>query len=90
MNSKAFRLALMNKTLSNHGWMHRENTVEEIAKFNREYVQIVRQFKQHLPVRRCWIPQGEDSWRPLGIASVPWRVYTRGLANFMEVFLKNC
>lgn len=90
VNSKALRLALMNKTLSKHGWLHRGYSVEKLAKFNKEYVEIVRQFKQYLPVRRCWIPQGDASWRPLGISPVAWRIYTRGLANFMEVFLKNC
>lgn len=90
VNSKALRLALMNKTLAKHGWLHRGYPVEKMAKFNKDYVKIVRNFEQNLPVRRCWIPQGETSWRPLGISPVPYRVYTRGLANFMEVFLKPC
>lgn len=78
----------MNKTLSKHGWFHRAYTVQELGNFNNEYKDIVDNFKQEQPVRRTWIPQGE-SWRPLGIASVPWRIYTRGLGNMMEVFLRN-
>lgn len=70
VNSQAFRLALMNKTLSKHGWFHRAYTVKELVRFNNEYKDIVDNFKQEQPVRRTWIPQGE-SWRPLGIASVP-------------------
>lgn len=88
VNSRAFRLALLNKTLAKHGWFHRAFTVSDLVEFNKGYLDIAKNFKQNQPVRRTWIPQGE-SWRPLGIASVPWRIYTRGLGNILEVFLRN-
>lgn len=88
VNSQALRLALFNKTMSRHGWLHRNYEVWKLEKFNKQYKMITKQFLQNQPVGRVWIPQGE-SWRPLGIASLPWRVYTRGLGNLMEVFLRN-
>lgn len=88
VNSKSFRLAVLNRTLAKHGWFHRAFTVVDLRNFNDGYRNIADNFKQEQPVSRCWIPQGE-SWRPLGIAAIPWRIYSRGLGNILEVFLRN-
>lgn len=88
VNSKSFRLAVLNRSLAKHGWFHRAFTVLDVRNFNDGYRDIADNFKQEQPVVRCWIPQGE-SWRPLGIAEIPWRIYSRGLGNILEVFLRN-
>lgn len=55
---------------------------------HRSYRKIVLNFSSDIKVRRCWIPSGVK-WRPLGIAPLAWRIYTRGLANILETFLAN-
>lgn len=52
VNSKSFRLALLNKTLAKHGWFHRAYTISDLVEFNKGFLEIAKNFKQNQPVRR--------------------------------------
>jgi hypothetical protein len=91
-NSLAFRIAVIKKSLGKVGrWFHRDFDVHDLFEFNGNYQKIADQFSSKIVLKRKWINQelrdGSYKWRPLGIAPIPWRIYTRGINNMLELFL---
>jgi hypothetical protein len=92
--SHAFRTAVILKSLGKSGkWFHRDIDLWDLWDFNFHYQSFADKFSSKVGVRRQWIntEQRDKSfkWRPLGISPIPWRIYTRGLNNILEVFLSN-
>lgn len=89
--SNAFQTAVLMKVLGRVGrWFHRDKTLKEISYLHKTFSRIVANFNGAIPVRRKWINSVESmpsKWRPLGIAPLAWRIYTRGVANLLETFL---
>jgi hypothetical protein len=89
INSAAFRVVQITSVLGKKGrWYHRDISVAKLLMYNRSYLKIVKKFRTDMPVRRKWIPS-TGKWRPLGISPIAWRIYTKGLAAFLSVFLAN-
>ncbi len=91
-SSIVFRTAVFKKSLGKSGrWFHRDYDYEDLWDFNEMYQKIADTFSSKMEVRRTWINQeqrdGSYKVRPLGIAPIPWRIYTRGVNNLLEVFI---
>jgi hypothetical protein len=95
LNSSVFRMALLGKSLGRKGrWFHRDVDIRKLFKIMKSYQAIVDSFKQWIPVRRRWLPYENEEgkihkFRPLGIAPLSWRLYTKGLNIMLETFLAN-
>jgi hypothetical protein len=93
-NSISFRIAVLQKTLGKTGrWFHRDIDIVELFEIFEAYQDISDHFKSNMPMKRTWITQlmrnGKFKWRPLGIASYPWRIFSRAINNILETFLAN-
>lgn len=93
--SHVFRMAVLMKVCGKvNRWFHRDLSFDELKEISQTYLDIVKVLDSQIPVRRSWIPakvvDGEIvKYRPLGIAPLGWRVYTRAQANILETFLAN-
>jgi hypothetical protein len=92
--SISFRIAVLQKILGKKGrWFHRDIDIEELFAIFKGYQIISDRFDSKMQMKRTWISteqkNGSFKWRPLGIASYPWRIFTRGINNLLETFLAN-
>jgi hypothetical protein len=92
--SIAFRIAVLQKILGKTGrWFHRDFDIEQLFEIFgcEKYQNISDKFDSNMEMKRTWIStemrDGSFKWRPLGIADYPWRIFTRGINNFLETFL---
>lgn len=90
-------MAVIGKSLGRkERWYHRDFDVRSLFEISKSYQEIADRFSQRIPVVRTWICQESKAplnkswkWRPLGIAPLAWRVYTRGVNNMLETFIDN-
>jgi hypothetical protein len=92
--SHVFRFAVLMKSCGRiDRWFHRDFSIYELKNLNKVYLNIVKSFDGNLPMHRCWIggetPSGKFKFRPLGVAPLAWRIYTRAQANILETFIAN-
>jgi hypothetical protein len=90
--SISFRIAVLQKILGKAGkWFHRNIDIEELFQIFESYQQISDHFDSDMKMKRTWIStqqrNGSWKWRPLGIASYPWRIFTRAINNLLETFI---
>jgi hypothetical protein len=89
MNSHAFRVVLITGVLGKSGrWYHRDINLAKLVLYNRSYAKITRSLDFNMPIKRKWIPSG-SKFRPLGLVPIAWRVFTKGLATMLSVYLQN-
>jgi hypothetical protein len=91
-SSIAFRMAVIKSAMGSTGrWFHRHFDLKELFDINAEYQKIADTFGNKMEIKRRWINteqhDGTRKWRPLGLSSWAWRIYTRGINNILETYV---
>lgn len=82
--SNAFRVSAINHVM--RGW-EQKIPLHKVFAINRSVSAIFNEHKTNLDYTRAYIPKG-DTWRPLGVPSLPWRVALHMFANFLQIFIQ--
>jgi len=70
------------------GW-HRKRPYHEVLKYANEVTQMVRRGATAVEFYRVFIPKpGKDAVRPLGVPTIPWRIYLH-MWNVLLTWLMN-
>jgi len=84
--SRVFRVSAWNKTYPR--W-HKELGLGSILKANRDIDRLIREQSTDMDFKRVYIPKGENDYRPLGVPTLPWRVYMQMLNNFLFIYIQD-
>jgi hypothetical protein len=74
MNSSSYKAACFNKIVRN--W-HRKYELWQVEEWLKEVSELVRNKSTNIDYKRVYLeePRKASGWRPLGVPTVPWRVY---------------
>lgn len=84
MKSDTYLVASLARVLPN--W-HRDQALTRIVGFLMEIKKLVLEGSSALDYKRVYIPKGE-TWRPLGVPTIPWRVYLHMWNNIFSIYLE--
>jgi hypothetical protein len=88
--STAFRMAVLNKSKLGKTF-HNMLDIRELFVIYQEIQEIADKFSTDMKLQRLWINtqlrDGSYKWRPLGLSSWAWRIYTRGINNLLETYI---
>jgi retron-type reverse transcriptase len=80
MGTRGYQVACLNYVLD--GWW-KDRRFSEVEKVLDRVQELVSSRETSIVFRRVYIPKGSDSWRPLGVPTLAFRVYLHMLNNFV-------
>lgn len=93
MNSWVYIIVSMGRVLPQ--W-HRHESLSRVVATAKAVKAMSRDKPTNLDYKRVYIPKGTapgtttaTSWRPLGVPTLPWRVYLHMHNNIMSIYLEN-
>jgi len=67
--------------------LYRTTTISELRRILKTVHKLSCNLDYNMEFRRTYIPKGVDSYRPLGVPSKAWRIYTGKILHILENFI---